>query len=293
MRLTNKLGLPEAIFEAVKADPYTRGGAEISVTQLIKPPRMVALEREHKDEITEDCADRIWSLLGQAIHTILERAALTAIAERRLFIEVEGWTVSGGMDLYDHAGVLTDYKVTSVYAVKDGLKDEWVHQLNCYAEILRKHGHLVSGLNVICILRDWSKMEAGRDPYYPQAQVIRMEVPLWSSDDAYQYLRERVILHQQARVKLPECSPEDRWARPDVWAVMKVGRKTAVRLYSNEDEARAHVGFDKDLSVVHRPGVSVRCTSYCSVSKFCSQNQALSARPTEDAGDEKTVAKEG
>ena len=177
--------------------------------------------------------------------------------------------------------VLSDYKVTSVYQIRDSLKAEHEAQLNCYAYILRQNGEQVDRLQVVAILRDWSKMEASRDPYYPQAQVVRMECPLWPEEKAAAYLRERVILHQQARLQLPECSPEDRWARPDVWAVMKEGRKTAVKLYDKEEDARAHVGFDKALTVVHRPGQSIRCLHYCSVSKFCSQAQ--SARPSDES----------
>lgn len=285
MKVTNRAELPQAIVDAVLNDAYSKGDANISVTGLLKPPRLVALEDQHENEIVEDASDRIWSLLGQAVHTILERANRKAIAERRLSIEIEGWKVSGGMDVYEEGGILLDYKTTSVWKLVKGDLIEWEKQLNLYAVILRSQGHKVEKLQVIAILRDWSKMEADRDPLYPQAQVVNINIPLWDPDKAYKFMRERVILHQQAKLSLPECTPEDRWARPDVWAVMKVGRKTAVKLYSNENEAKAHVGFDKALSVVHRPGMSVRCKAYCSVSKFCSQYQkelATSERPAEE-----------
>lgn len=290
MKITNKLQLPEAIVDAIKNDAYSRGDADMSVTGLLRPPRLAVLEERHENEITEDVSERVWSLFGQSIHTILERANRTAIAERRLSIEVEGWKISGGMDVYKEKGILIDYKVTSVWKVLKGDLDEWEKQLNCYAVLLRHHGHQVNKLQIIAILRDWSKMEAERDPTYPQAQVVNLNIPLWSPEQAYKFLRERVILHQQARVTLPECSPEDRWARPDVFAVMKQGRKTAVKLYSNENEAKAHVGFDKSLYVQHRPGVSVRCQAYCPVSQFCDQYQSTltsSNRPTEEGSEVK------
>lgn len=279
--LTNRANLPQAIVDAVSNDGYTKGDADISVTGLLKAPRIGVLEMLHNHEIVEDASDRIWSLFGQSIHTILERANRTAIAERRLSMEVEGWKVSGGMDLYDEAGILTDYKTTSVWKLIKGDLDEWTKQLNLYAVILRHHGHVVTKLQVVAILRDWSKMDASRDPEYPQAQVVNIEIPVWDVDTAAKFMRERVILHQQANLKLPECSPEDRWARPDVYAVMKVGRKSAVKLYSNENEAKAHAGFDRTLSVTHRPGMSVRCNSYCAVLPFCLQGQQL-VNPTKE-----------
>src|SRR3546814_2141867 len=64
-RSTNRLNLPASIVNAVSNDPYTRGNAHISITGLIGPARKRQLEIRHADEITEDAADRIWSLLGQ------------------------------------------------------------------------------------------------------------------------------------------------------------------------------------------------------------------------------------
>jgi hypothetical protein len=284
MNLTNRLNLPQPIFEAVRNDGYTKGDADISVTGLLRPPRIGVLEDKYQDKIEEDVSERIWSLMGQAIHTILERANATGVAERRLSATVEGWKISGGMDLVHSGSVLSDYKVTSIWAVKEGVKPEWVQQLNIYRWLLFKHGEQVDQLEAVVILRDWSKNEAGRDPYYPQAQVVRMSIPVWDLDKTEAFVRERVILHKQARLSLPECSPEDRWAKPDVWAVMRKGLKRAVKLCSTEGEARALVGFDKELSVVHRPGQSTRCLSYCRVAFVCSQwRQMQNSTQNEDA----------
>lgn len=278
MKLTNRSNLPQAIVDAVRNDGYSKGDADISVTELIGPPRISALKREHADEIVEDASDRIWSLFGQAIHTILERANRQGIAERRLKMTVEDWVISGGMDLYQEDGALVDYKTTSAWSVKGGVKDEWTTQLNVYAEILRSNGHPVSGLKIVAILRDWSKLEARRDPAYPQRQVETYTVDLWPAEQAQKYVRERVILHKQARVKLPECSTEDRWAKPAKYALMKVGGKRAVKLYDTEAEARAHASVDpKNLRVEVRPGESTRCEAYCSVAQFCTQFQQSKA----------------
>jgi hypothetical protein len=144
-----------------------------------------------------------------------------------------------------------------------------------YSVLLRHHGHPVQKLQVIAILRDWSRMEAKRNRDYPQAQVVNVDIPLWEPEKALALMRERVILHQQARVTLPECSAEERWARSDVWAVMKANRKKAVKLFSVEDEALAFASTEKDYYVVHRQGMSVRCAEFCTALSFCTQGQGL------------------
>jgi hypothetical protein len=284
VKLTNRLGLPQPIVDAVRNDGYSRGDSDISVTQLLAPPRQVALARQHSADIEEDVSERIWSLVGQVMHGILERANTTGIAERRLFMEVEGWKVSGGMDAYYEHGLLQDYKFITSWKFKGGKATiEHEQQLNCYAAILRANSNTVNKLQIVGILRDWSKMEAERDPEYPQTQVIVVPVPLWAPEKAYAFMRERVVLHQQARVALPQCSPEERWAKPDVYAVMKDGRKTAVRLYETKAEADNHAMRDNALTVVKRPGVSTRCRYYCSVAKFCRAKGFTAMADDEDA----------
>lgn len=294
MKLTNRANLPEAFVRAVSNEQYSKGDADISVTGLLKPPKAAELERQHWDELEEDVSDRVWALLGQVTHTILERANMTAVAERRLSIEVEGWKVSGGMDLYSDGGILTDYKLTSVWKLVKGDVDDWERQLNLYAVILRANGIEPKQVQIVAILRDWSKNEAKRDEKYPQAQVVNVPIRLWPAERAEAYMRERVILHRQARLTgvLPDCTPADRWERGESWAVKKIGNKTAMRggIFATEAEARAFVGFDKDKVIEHRPGAAMRCQSYCSAFPWCAQGQssvAQSARPTDGSTSEK------
>lgn len=270
MKLTNKFNLPDAIVRAVSNDSYTKGGADYSVSDLLKPPRVLALEQKHWNDLEEDVSNRIFSMFGQAMHVVAERANSEGIAERRLFIRLEGKTISGGMDLY-HKGVLTDYKTTSVYKVKEGVPIEYVNQLNCYAEILRQNSCPVEKLEIIAILRDWSKLEALRDGNYPQSQVLRLEVPVWEPTRALGFMKARLAIHEAAKVLLPECSSEDRWARPDTWAVKKTPDSArATRVFDSEAEAKKMAEQNK-MHLEHRPGSSPRCLAYCLVASRCSQ----------------------
>lgn len=279
-KITNALNLPEPLVRAVTRHPHKHVQGRISVTELVQPPQLRKLTLDHKDEIIEDASDRIWSLLGTLLHGVLERNAKglkDTIAEEELSTTVLGWQVVGHYDLSEmilEGEWLTDWKLTSVWAVKDGVKPEWEQQLNCYAELIRRAGRTVNQLQIVAIGRDWSKSKARYDKDYPQQQVKVFTVPLWSSEDASQFLEERVRLHQKAeKGKYPECSPDERWMRDNKWALMKKGQKKAVKLYAKKKDAEEHL-----LSMVkgthfieERPGESVRCEAYCAVSKFCRQ----------------------
>ncbi len=274
MEFTNTLNLPAALVRAVTLETYERGGADRTITELIGPPRQVTLLRRHAHELSEDVSDRIWSLLGQASHEILRRAAVDAIVEKRLSIIVNGWTVSGQFDhlsLIDHT--LTDWKVSSSWSVRDGGKEEWQAQVNSYAHLLRSHGYRVQRGQVIAILRDWRKNEAlryGRDGYPPR-QVAVIGIPLWTPEECAAYLRRRVELHQAAERTLPHCTNEERWLRNEKWALMYPKRKSAVRLYDSATAAETALATDTTAgaTIVHRPGEAIRCSRYCAALPVC------------------------
>jgi hypothetical protein len=242
----------------------------------------------HDDEIEEDAADRIWALMGQIGHKILERANTdNHLPEERLTAQVLGWTLSGAHDLLTPEMSLDDYKFTSVWAVKDE-KKEWTSQANVNAWLWRQHGFEVKRARIIAILRDWSKMKASREPDYPQVGVVVREVPLWSEKKQIEYIEDRVMRHQVADSlgddQLPPCTDEERWAKPDTWAVKKKGNKRAQRVFSTQHEAVAYLDGDwKTLALEPRPGnKTVRCDHYCAAAQFCNQYKSLkSSAPAE------------
>ncbi len=262
----------DAIYQAIKNDPYSRGDADYSVSDLIAPARKVALERAHENEIVENASDKIFSLVGQSIHTILERANKVGVSERRLSTVINGVKVSGGMDVYHEDGVLIDYKTTSLYSIKGETKEEWSQQLNAYSYILRQNGFAVNKLVIVAILRDWSKTKAKREQDYPLKQVVQLEIPLWDDEKTKAFLEERIKAHQSAKDNLPECNEKERWAKPDIFAIHKKGRASAVKLHEAESNAKNHLALlDSSHSIEFRPGESIRCASYCGAAPFCTQ----------------------
>lgn len=277
--ITNRLGLPEPIVNAVRNDPYSSSGSDITVTMLLKPPRAVALERQHRDEIVEDASERLWALAGQIGHAILERGSKHELTERRLFTEINGWKVSGQADLIP-PDLLIDYKFTTVWSCKDGLKPEWEQQINMLHLLCVRNGINIVKAQIVAIYRDWSKLEARRSPDYPQTQVQLFDVPIWPQEKVEAYMLGRVKEHQSAREELPECTAEERWEKPAKWAIHKDGRERAIKLHDSEESAKLHLAtLDAKHRIEHRPGEQVRCQSYCAAMPFCSQAKTLGVAP--------------
>ena len=124
MEITNEANIPDVIVKAIEGDPYSRGESDISVTELIAPPRIISLRRKHKDQISAEAIDLVWSLYGRVMHNILEQAGESVqdiITEERLFTEQTGWTVSGSFDALSMSSkgedsyALTDYKFVTAW----------------------------------------------------------------------------------------------------------------------------------------------------------------------------------
>tara|TARA_R110002033_G_scaffold34400_1_gene72043 strand:- start:1334 stop:2239 length:906 start_codon:yes stop_codon:yes gene_type:complete len=290
--ITNNKGFPLALVKAVENDSYSKGRADRSVTGLLSPPRQAALKDIHEDVLTEDVSERTFALYGQLVHLLLERSGeqdRNALTEERMFTEVEGWTISGQTDTItlteDEAWVVSDYKFVTAYKFKRDysgqlvMPAEYEQQLNMYAHLLRENGFKVDGLKIVAIYRDWSKMEAKRDKNYPQLGAETHDVKLWSEEDAKAFMEERVRLHQAAENDLPECNDEERWARPDKYALKTNATSVRARkLFDTEVDAVTWAyenKMKKGWVVDHRPGVNIRCENYCLVSEYCEQFSAL------------------
>ena len=284
MKYSNTAQLPAALVSALIYDGYDYAEAgDLSASAAILPPRIRQLTKRHKDEIVEDVSERIWRVIGDIGHGIIERAkADNVFREERMGVVVNGWKITGKVDLMRQAGntyAIDDYKFTSVWAAKEE-KPEWTQQLNIYALLARANGFDISQLRIVNVFRDWSKLRAKREPDYPQVGVAVREVPLWTPEFAEKFLASRVALHQEAEKQsdddLELCTPEERWEKPAVFAVKKRGNKRAVKLFETEHDAAEMLrGFSTDLIVEKRPGENVRCESYCAVKEFCSFGRML------------------
>ncbi len=296
MKIANAKNLPEALVRAVSNDSYSKGQSDYSVTGLLKPARVSALEERHKHELEDDVADRLWALLGQAVHVILERSNKNDLAEKRFFadFEVNGkkLTVSAQIDSLDLVGgVLTDWKLTTAWKFKGNQPPppEYVAQLNMQLELLRRNGHDAKVLQIVGLLRDFNLRESRSNPDYPTQSCVTMPIPMWSREQTVAFITMRLAAHEDAKRELPECSVDERWAKPDTWAVIKRGQKRAINggVQFSEEGAQRVCDQNKGTFVQYRKGESTRCGSYCAVNKFCSQFKRLAgASQTDDNQEE-------
>jgi hypothetical protein len=283
MKLTNKFNLPETFINVIKRPQYSRGNSEISVTEILSPPQLVLLRRQYADDIEQDASDMVWSLFGSAVHNILEHGKDSHhIVEERLFTTFEGWSISGAIDLQemvDGKVLIADYKVTSAWAVQQE-KQEWIDQLNLYAWLVeRVKGEKVAGLQIIGIVRDWSRREAAIKDTYPQSPIVTLDIPLWSQEDRESFVKHRLTLHNEANFAavsglMPECTSEEMWEKKTTFAVMKEGGKRAKKVFEIKEDAAAFAGQQKDPHYIEvREGGRTRCDSFCQVAPFCKQYQ--------------------
>lgn len=191
--------------------------------------------KKHFDELEEDVSDRLWSLYGQLMHLLLERANTTDLVERRFKGKFGKFTVSGQIDslsIEDH--VLRDYKFTTAWGFMAGKppKPEWISQMNMQLELLRMNDLDAKKLEIIGALRDWQFAKSKTDRNYPSSQMAKHDIPIWERAKTQEFIKERIRAHYFARRELPLCTKEETWS----------GR---------------------------------RCESYCSVNKFCDQYKGV------------------
>lgn len=296
MKYTNNFNLPEPVVRALTHDDYDKGPSNRSVTGLIDSPRRRILLAEHDDEIEQDVSELVWSAHGKAMHKLFEGYGdETWLPEQRLYTEVDGWVISGQIDIQhrpDNTVALWDYKECKAWAVMLG-KDEWIAQQNLYALLVRRtKGLVVSGLNVLAIIRDWFWRDAKTKKDYPQAGILPIPLTLWTPEQAEEYLTERVRVHQEAEFQrligadLPHCTPQEMWEKPSTYKVKKKGNKRALPggVHETEESAAEWLSQHKDadkLVIEHHPGERTRCLEYCLAAPFCNQYQTYLAENTD------------
>jgi hypothetical protein len=206
------------------------------------------------------------------------------IVEERLHAVVDGWSISGAIDLQvveDDGIIVSDYKTTSAWAVMNE-KIEWEQQLNIYAWLVETVKQKpVKGLNIVAIIRDWSRRDMREN--YPPAPLQEININLWSYRERTDFIRDRISAHAAALFAvetrssdswddLPECTPEQMWEKPTMWAVKKVGGVRAKNVCYTEEEANEKLELaGKNHFIEVRPGERTRCANYCSVKDFCGQ----------------------
>ena len=278
MKTTNKLGLPQAFVNFVSNVRHNPAGT-LSATTLLKGDKEIVLYDRHFDELEQDAADLVWASFGTAYHSIMEHQNDDSFKEEYFEAQIGSWKVTGRVDRYDLENlVLEDWKTASVWKVIKGEFDEWKAQGLTYAWLMKQAGLEVAKCRFIAMLKDHSKAEAKRKADYPQKPVYIYEFDVTEEDLEATEKRIRAKIesvtnaYTKADDDIEPCTADERWETEKVYAVMKKGRKTAVKLCKSKDDAEAYIrdlGNDQNY-IEMRPGVSKKCLEYCPCREFCS-----------------------
>ena len=279
MIITNELNLPQAFVQMAQRDEYETANNEYRVTSLLKGIRETELERRHSHEIKRDVSDMVWLLFGTATHSILERQKEgdREIKETRLKMKMDGIVLSGQFDLYNEEEErITDYKTASVWKIIYGNYEDWRRQLLIYAYMLRDAGFPVKRGRVVAFLKDHNKRDAKVKAGYPKLPVQPVDFTFSERDfqEIEVWLKEKVAEVKRARElpddRLPLCTQEERFNSGDKYAVIKKGRKTALRVLDSKEEAEQWMASNGGDSIEIRPGEDKKCQDYCAAKEFCS-----------------------
>lgn len=321
MKQNNQYNLPEHVIRLLPKF-YKPDLARIGVTSLIDEPRIRTLLIKNWDKIERDISQSLTTLDGIIWHKHAAHEAQTdEQAEQKLEDNVDskgnplGLTLVGKADNYlcQNFGTdkpiyqIRDWKRIKVYALKfpETVK-KYTAELNCYAWQRRKRGQQVDSLWLDVFWKDWKyeNWERAEDktyisnqslplnsvfPYYPPIPYTEIKLSLWTFEEQEIFIKNQIEYHIQNPMA---CA--DRWQTEPCFAVMKEGRKSALRVLDTYEKALEYCyqndyldfgakglktklsgcqySLKKDISIVKREGKCIRCGShgwYCSVYSVC------------------------
>lgn len=281
MRITNVNKLPAGFVNACVSN-HVRDDSHYSVTELLKGTCEIALSRVRGEEATQDVSDMVWAIFGSATHSILEQGAKEGtLAEHKMAYEIlPGIYWTGICDLYDpETNTIEDFKTASVWKFKMKDFQDWRDQLRDYCCLLQLcDGIRCRHARIVALLKDHSKTEVQRDSQYPPlpCQTVEFDFTDEEIERRPVEVQDKIAAVSEAVRKLKTggdiepCSESERWARPSKFAVMKQGRKSAVRLLDSKEEAEKMAGeLGKGYSVEHRPGFNTKCNGFCLYKEWC------------------------
>lgn len=293
MKITNKTNLPAPVVRMaermIKSHPVFSNNI-YSVTELLKSPRQIVLNRRLNDNLEVDIQDTypMWS--GTAIHdalaeTVKELNGDYAVEERFYLPITEDIKISGGFDLYDKTNkILYDYKNTRVRTYqdnRDGKSDKWLRQLYLYQKGIEAfYFEKPEKVIIIAFLKDHSKQKAKNDPAYPQHPIQMIEWDVSDLNLEEEYMEDFVNKAIEVKRILDneeepgDCSLEDCMVTED-WIVKKPENKRALKKFDNPEEAfdfyTKESEKNPELRIFHRVSDFLACKDYCQCREYCTQ----------------------
>lgn len=224
----------------------------IRVSELIKSPLERWLMFEHmKDEVDTSDGTKIKTMFGTIFHAGLELLDKSIRKDKRLYLEMNGWTITGEYDYFDEErGLLIDYKTTSkklfeYYRLEDFKSYYW--QLQIYRWMIEKvmQKEVKQLMNIVFIL---DGDERSGFIYTIEYELLPLEA-----------VEKQVEFFLQRHDRIEPCNDEERWARTRY----KVGEKT----FSNWVEALLY--SKQTGEPIEEEKFYIKCKYFCKVAKYC------------------------
>lgn len=247
---TNNLGMPyeTAIFNAYQSTLYTGGKpreGKVSTTSIIGPlkPLIYAITQP-ASEVLQDVSSLTASARGTSMHTGLE-SALTMlnsgyVVEQRVDREVNGWKVSGELDVLTPDKQIKDLKTTSAYTI-DKLKGDMEHlnsDMSLYemSQLTPTYYKYLMQLSIYKYLLNDEEVQpfgsilfmlnhGGFDGLPLNSETI---LPLLPNEATEEFLFERIGQLKQhiADGTLPDCTNVDRGFKPGEYKLSRFSPST-------------------------------------------------------------------
>jgi hypothetical protein len=283
----------------IEKSRYSSSG-DYSVTDLISPPRIVALRKRYGDQVDQPLSSVIPALLGTFIHEGFEKYLKMWVKkhdykdytfEEQVELEVkldDGTTrkVSGRYDIRDGKDLIDIKSCKAWKMIFDPDMIEWHQQQNLYDFLLWSNGVELDSLNILAIYKDWQENMSLRDKKYPKDQIAEYSLERWNRDMQKEYFMDRLMMHVACEKldddKLPQCTREERWERFNgghtvEYAIMKTraAKRAAKVIRTSLDDAyiaaRGMKGITDESCIEIRYSKRLRCEKYCSVNSFCNE----------------------
>jgi hypothetical protein len=269
---------PSPFARALQKDHYTKGNSQFSVTQLLSPPQRTFLRMNHEEIKTP--YGGMMALLGTAIHNILEANVDESLGERkevRLHTEILGCKVSGQLDFYE-PGAVHDYKC--VGGVQEAAKKEHYLQVQMNGYLAKVNGWHVQNVGVMYFQRDWKQLQSLNNPAYPKTPFKSFVHP-YEEQEAIDIFHQTVSDHLAATQGKPRpCTQEEKWQKPDTYAIMKVGGSRASKVCDSLAEAESLKKAGQYIQT--RRAESTYCEHFCGFKHACPQykREQLDSNPS-------------
>ncbi|MBO6302652.1 MAG: PD-(D/E)XK nuclease family protein [Ruminiclostridium sp.] len=259
------------------------GSALHSVMQSKAETFLMPLFRSFIAGLDDEDEDGHKRFAEKMIEYIKFRAAIDAFVEESFSENVSNSVVTGQIDSYNiDSGTIVDWKTSSVYKVLLQDFNDWRQQGMTYAWLLRRNGLPARKCRFIALLKDHSKSKARFESGYPKSPVFvyEFDVTQQELERHGEWIAAKVAALEAAEKladdEIEPCSAAERWASDDKYAVMKEGRKSAVRVLDTAEDANDLAErLGKGHYVEFRAGEPRKCADYCLCKNFCNFYKGL------------------